>query len=106
MVCKNLGAFKWLLEMRKAFQKSLLADFSHHLGQSEDPFLKRLGTILTGLEGYSSGTEQSPVGSLSPGTPQDSDFDILYARLNREESASNIPHGRTRHVSSGPLFHE
>ena len=93
------------LEMRKAFLRSLQTDFSHHHGQSKDP-LKRHETILTGLKDSSSVIEQLPVGSPSSGTPQDTDFDILYARLNRKESVSNITHGKARDTSSEPLLHE
>jgi len=86
--------------MRKHFLSNLLVDFSQCLSQNKDPFLKRLGTILTGSKESSSGIDQLPVGSPSPGPPEDSNFDVLYARVNKEESVSNITHGIARESSS------
>lgn len=73
---------------KKPFKSSLLVNFSHCLSQSKDPFLKRLGTILNRSKESSSGIDQLSVGSPSPGLPKDSNVDVLYARVNREERES------------------
>ena len=85
-------------EMRKAFLRSLQTDFLHHHGQSKDQ-LKRHETILTGLKDSSSICDWTVASGVSIlRTPQDTDFDILYARLSRKESVSNITHGKEIHL--------
>lgn len=98
-VWDNLGAFKWIFGNEESFSEKPPGWTSqHHLGQSKEPFLKMLGINLTGLEDLSSGIEWVASGVSMPGTPQDSDFDILSARVNRAESASNVTHGRARDI--------
>lgn len=77
------------LKMRKPFQSNLPVDFSQCLSQNKDPFLKKLGTILTGSKESSSGIDQLPVESPSPGPREDSNL-MFYMQESTKRRVSLI----------------
>lgn len=84
--------------MRKPFQSSLLVDFSHHLGQTKDPFLTDLEQSLLVQRSHHLRTKSCRWGLY----PQDHlrILTLTFYMQEATERVSNITHGMARESPS------